>query len=377
MRHLDKIRYLTSISLFVCSAFSFLIFCSIYTLELSAQERDVLVIYFDPDVNSISKDSLTKIDERLDDIKSAPDYKITLEGYSDITGRADYNLELSKKRAQLVKDYLVNQGVDPDKIRALGKGGTEYFAAGETDEALQKNRRVNLVIDYPPEPEPEPEIQSLENHETTQTSDETQETIGETQEVETVSEDERLEVAEANADLKTPSHNLSKMILKKIRHYASDSIIFITPPEMVVGQSYVIEAEISHSFIESLSKDLDNPKLENNIGMKLRGSSFDISPYQENGYDIQDRSDNRGLLAEKWLVTPEREGIRSLILSIDISGYTISESGSSQFDTFQRVIEVRASMIHSITSSYWVMGFLIVLIVAVVVWILIRRIRLV
>jgi hypothetical protein len=119
--------------------------------------------------------------------------------------------------------------------------------------------------------------------------------------------------------------------------------------------------------------------------MKLTGNGFDIAPDIENDQDEDPKSHNSTFVKEinkdaplkwKWLVTPARDGIRSLILSLSITVEN-SESGPiiGEYATFQRLIEVRPNMIHSITNSYWVMGILIVLIIAVVAWILIRRVR--
>ena len=103
-------------------------------------------MYFEPDVDGICPGNKEKVKSKVSDLNDIDEFKITLEGYSDITGRADYNLRLSKERAQLVRDYLVELGVDSDKIEAVGKGGTDKYASGETDDALARNRRVNVII---------------------------------------------------------------------------------------------------------------------------------------------------------------------------------------------------------------------------------------
>ena len=331
------------------------------------------VIFFDSDINSMGQESIEVIDRKVDALKDTPEFAITLEGYSDITGRADYNLELSEKRALLVKDSLVNLGIDADKIRVVGKGGTDKYGKGEVNEALQQNRRVNLIIDIPPEPKLE--VQTPENQDLSQSSTPkaTQEPIEEAPPSDLISKAEP-----------SPPTNLSKTILKKVRKHASDGIVFVAPPEMVVGESYLVEAEISNSFVESLSKDLSDINIENKMGMKLSGHGFEIAlelqsdqnegPESENG--IVEPIYDGPSLEWKWLVTPERGGIRSLLLSIVITaGNSESEMFDGEYATFQRVIEVRPNMVHAITSSYWIMGILIFLIITVVAWILIRKVR--
>lgn len=70
-----------------------------------------------------------------------PDTRIRVEGHTDKTGAAAYNLELSKKRAQAVRDILVQSGVAGSRIETVGMG-SQYPVS--TDNAL--NRRVNILI---------------------------------------------------------------------------------------------------------------------------------------------------------------------------------------------------------------------------------------
>ncbi len=372
---------LLSYSLF-CLLSVFLFFSA--SNSLCAQLHDVVVIFFDSDDNSITQESIGVIKRNANALKATPEFTITLEGYSDITGRADYNLELSEKRALLVKDYLVELDIDSNKIKVIGKGGTEKYGKGESNDALQQNRRVNLIIDIPSEPKIE--VQTQEREELPQTilrPSEKPEEEGST--TDPISQTKPYLELDNKMPNVSPTSNLSKLIEKKVRTHAPDGIVFTTPSEMKMGESYLIEAEVSYSYVNALSEGLNDIKLDNKIGMKLTGNGFDIAPDIENDQDEDPKSDNNTFVKEinkdaplkwKWLVTPARDGIRSLILSLSITVEN-SESGPiiGEYATFQRLIEVRPNMIHSITNSYWVMGILIVLIIAVVAWILIRRVR--
>jgi len=172
------------------------------------------------------------------------------------------------------------------------------------------------------------------------------------------------------------SEDLSNNIEREIRQNASDGIIFITPREMQIGQTYTVEAEVSNSFLEALDKDLTNIKLENELGIKLSGNGFDINPYLENDEEIK-TIDNTAPTKWEWYVTPLANGFNSLILSTQVIPEGSADRAiNPKYDTFQRVIDVNPNLIHSITSSYWIMGILSVLIIAVVAWILIRKVRL-
>ena len=88
-------------------------------------------------------------------IKRNPKATFTVEGYTDSFGPADYNLDLSQRRAESVKAYLVNVlGINPAQIEARGYGQTKFAVrpdpyAGETDYEIarqQPNRRVEIVV---------------------------------------------------------------------------------------------------------------------------------------------------------------------------------------------------------------------------------------
>jgi len=67
-------------------------------------------------------------------------------GYTDSTGNPEYNMQLSKRRAQAVADYLVSTGVDPDILRVIGRGENDPIAPNDTPENRAKNRRVGVVV---------------------------------------------------------------------------------------------------------------------------------------------------------------------------------------------------------------------------------------
>ena len=67
-----------------------------------------------------------------------------VEGHTDSSGRPDYNLNLSKRRAQAVKDYLVTSyGVPPNRLQAIGRG--QAMPIDSSDPADPRNRRVQVV----------------------------------------------------------------------------------------------------------------------------------------------------------------------------------------------------------------------------------------
>ncbi len=75
-----------------------------------------------------------------------PGLHLDVEGHTDIVGGDEYNMQLSQRRAQAVRDYLVQQGIPDSAIVARGYGKTRPVASNDTPEGRQQNRRVELVI---------------------------------------------------------------------------------------------------------------------------------------------------------------------------------------------------------------------------------------
>lgn len=69
--------------------------------------------------------------------------KFAVEGHTDGTGRADYNLRLSQQRAEAVREFLAQRGVEHGRLQASGKGASEL--ANASDPAAAENRRVRIV----------------------------------------------------------------------------------------------------------------------------------------------------------------------------------------------------------------------------------------
>jgi outer membrane protein OmpA-like peptidoglycan-associated protein len=79
-------------------------------------------------------------------IMSHPGLKIQVEGHTDSVGGDEYNMQLSQNRANAVRGYLVEQGVQPGNVSAEGFGKTLPVADNSTAAGRQMNRRVELVV---------------------------------------------------------------------------------------------------------------------------------------------------------------------------------------------------------------------------------------
>jgi outer membrane protein OmpA-like peptidoglycan-associated protein len=75
-------------------------------------------------------------------------YGLKIDGHTDNVGKPEFNMELSRKRADSVKKYLMDKGVDGSKLQTEGFGLTKPIADNKTAEGRQKNRRVEMNVIY-------------------------------------------------------------------------------------------------------------------------------------------------------------------------------------------------------------------------------------
>jgi outer membrane protein OmpA-like peptidoglycan-associated protein len=71
---------------------------------------------------------------------------VEVQGHSDERGTAAYNLELSKRRAKAVVDYLIERGIAATRLRSTGFGAERPAMGGAGEQAWSRNRRVEFVI---------------------------------------------------------------------------------------------------------------------------------------------------------------------------------------------------------------------------------------
>ncbi|MDR6929016.1 OmpA family protein [Pseudomonas sp. BE134] len=104
---------------------------------------DVLFATNQSDLTPAAKSQLDALMTRL---QGADVSSIKVVGHTDNVGTDAYNQTLSERRANSVADYLLSQGVAPNKVSSEGKGESEPVAENDTEEGRAKNRRVDLNI---------------------------------------------------------------------------------------------------------------------------------------------------------------------------------------------------------------------------------------
>ena len=107
---------------------------------------EVRNVYFDFDKSDIKQEYKQNLDQLAQFMKDNPGTKIEVGGHTDSKGTDEYNYLLSGRRANAVKDYLVNKGVAKDKVIIEKYGENSPIASNNTDETRKYNRRVEFKV---------------------------------------------------------------------------------------------------------------------------------------------------------------------------------------------------------------------------------------
>jgi len=104
------------------------------------------MVFFDWDRYNLSQQALATIQQAADTFKSTGSARITATGHTDTTGSESYNMALSLRRANAVKDALVRDGVPAGAIQVIGKGKTQLLVPTGDGVREPQNRRVEIVL---------------------------------------------------------------------------------------------------------------------------------------------------------------------------------------------------------------------------------------
>ncbi len=123
--------------------------------EITDPVYDVVIVNFELNKYDLTPTALKIIREKVvDELKDDNRLYVTIKGYTDALGDADYNEKLSKNRAESVKDFLSKNGIGEERIRTFSFGESKALADGVdwedlTEEELKKHRKVEIVIYLP------------------------------------------------------------------------------------------------------------------------------------------------------------------------------------------------------------------------------------
>ncbi len=106
-----------------------------------------ITVKFSYDSSSILDTEIPSLEAKAEWLRNNADATVTIQGHCDERGTTEYNLALGDRRAARVKSFLVNLGIDSERITTVSYGEEKPAEAGQNEAAWAANRRANCVID--------------------------------------------------------------------------------------------------------------------------------------------------------------------------------------------------------------------------------------
>lgn len=112
----------------------------------SGKAMGLQTIHFGYDSYTLDDSNKSQLKANAQILKDKPSVKVQVEGHCDTRGGIQYNLALGEKRANAVKKFLQDQGIEGGRISVISFGKEKLIENGESDAAHAKNRRGTFVI---------------------------------------------------------------------------------------------------------------------------------------------------------------------------------------------------------------------------------------
>ncbi|MBN4061755.1 MAG: hypothetical protein COA57_05225 [Flavobacteriales bacterium] len=103
-------------------------------------------IFFDVNKADVQRESHPELDRVIKLLKNKADLKIEVSGHTDNTGSMNHNIDLSKRRAKAVYDYIVKGGISESRLKYVGHGSNQPIAPNDTEEGRHQNRRTEFIV---------------------------------------------------------------------------------------------------------------------------------------------------------------------------------------------------------------------------------------
>ena len=120
--------------------------------EFKAQEtpREFVLtvgeVQFASDQEKLTETAIQKLSPLVTLLKEQPKRRIRIAGYADSRGEKVYNLDLSQRRADIVRDFLIANGIRTERITARGNGEANAISSNMTAGERKENRRVEIIV---------------------------------------------------------------------------------------------------------------------------------------------------------------------------------------------------------------------------------------
>jgi peptidoglycan-associated lipoprotein len=107
---------------------------------------ELLTVHFDYDSYNLTPEALDILSSNSEALARRPGAVIRVEGHCDERGTEEYNMSLGYKRAQAVREYLVQYGIDPSTVSIISFGESRPVDPSHRETAWRKNRRADFVV---------------------------------------------------------------------------------------------------------------------------------------------------------------------------------------------------------------------------------------
>ena len=107
-------------------------------------EAGLQTIYFDYNVAELTGDARQTLTGNASWMRNHPDKRVVVEGHCDSRGSTEYNLALGERRGLMVRNYLSQMGIVPDRVEVVSYGEEQPIDYGTSENAFAKNRRAEF-----------------------------------------------------------------------------------------------------------------------------------------------------------------------------------------------------------------------------------------
>ena len=102
--------------------------------------------YFDSGADRLTADSAQRLNDILTEVANLPAPEVLVVGHTDTVGTDAINDDISMQRARIVRTRLIDRGIDPKRIEAVGRGRRELLVPTRDGVAEARNRRVEIQV---------------------------------------------------------------------------------------------------------------------------------------------------------------------------------------------------------------------------------------
>ena len=104
-------------------------------------------VYFNFDDATLTSEARNVLKQKVEWLRANSDVKVTIEGHCDERGTEEYNIALGQQRAQSIKTFLMNAGINGSRLQTISYGEEQPVALGHNETAWAKNRRGHFGIE--------------------------------------------------------------------------------------------------------------------------------------------------------------------------------------------------------------------------------------